>query len=199
MLNEVRADDCCGQHEQGPVEVQPPLEANAQLAETGKPRIGRLYHSAMLSQAFAAFAAPVWQSCLIAVTAPICSASRIVMRLCLHAASRACRAALGCINAFFEQHEPCRLAPLARMTSGVPLASTTIWRLEPSLPRSVGLWPASCPRVFGAEELSSWPGSNQSGRADAGAAAWPDAAFPKRLLHSASPEGHCQPGCETKN
>lgn len=37
------------------------------------------------------------------------------------------------------------MAPLMRITSGMPLASTTICRLEPSLPLSVGLGPFPSP------------------------------------------------------
>lgn len=53
----------------------------------------------------------------------------------------------------------CLLAPLTRMTRGIPLASTTMWRLEPSLPRSVGFRPVSWP-----------PGAWYLGAIDAGPA-----------------------------
>ena len=46
---------------------------------------------------------------------------------------------------FLNIMESCRLAPLNSTTNGTPRASTTMCRLVPSLPRSVGLGPVSWP------------------------------------------------------
>ncbi len=63
--------------------------------------------------------------------------------------------------------------PLTSTTSGMPRASTTMCRLEPSLPLSVGLGPVSWPPGgLGTDERRCSPGSNRSGRAHAGAPAW---------------------------
>ncbi|CAM3839884.1 hypothetical protein DETS111669_29320 [Delftia tsuruhatensis] len=42
--------------------------------------------------------------------------------------------------------ESCLFAPLTKIISGMPLASTKLSRLEPSLLLSVGLGTVSCPR-----------------------------------------------------
>lgn len=92
----------------------------------------------------------------------------------------------------------CLLAPLTRMTRGIPLASTTMWRLEPSLPRSVGFGPVSwCPGGLVPRSHRCWPGSNQSGHVHADAPTWLGAVCARRRWHSsradvASKSCHCR-------
>src|SRR3989475_2397747 len=81
--------------------------------------------------------------------------------------------------------ESCRFAPLTKITSGMPLASTTMCRLEPSLPLSVGFGPVSWPP--GGLVLRShqcWPGSNRFGHVHASESAWLGAAAPRHQRHS---------------
>lgn len=81
--------------------------------------------------------------------------------------------------------ESCLLAPLTKTTSGIPWASTTMCRLEPSLPLSVGFGPVSSPpRGLVPRSHQYSLGSNQSGHAHAGAPTWLDAAAPRRQPHS---------------
>lgn len=81
--------------------------------------------------------------------------------------------------------ESCRFAPLTKITSGMPLASTTRCRFEPSLPLSVGLGPVSCPPGgLAPRSHQCWPGSNRSGRVHASASAWPGATAPRHQRHS---------------
>ena len=77
---------------------------------------------------------------------------------------------------FSNSIESCRFAPLTKTTRGTPRASTTICRLEPSLPLSVGLGPVSGP-PGGLKPMSHQcsPGPNRSDRIRADAAASPDA------------------------
>ena len=94
--------------------------------------------------------------------------------------------------------ESCLLAPLTRIISGMPLASTTRCRLEPSLTRSMGSEPVCC--SFGGLAPRShrcWLGSNQSGHARADAPAWLGANAARRHWHSshasaASRSYHCR-------
>lgn len=51
----------------------------------------------------------------------------------------------GGIYSSLKQHRGCLLAPLTKTTNGIPWASTTMCRLEPSLPLSVGFGPDSSP------------------------------------------------------
>ena len=65
--------------------------------------------------------------------------------------------------------ESCRLAPLTNTTNGMPRASTTICRLEPSLPLSVGLGPVCWPPGgLGLSSRQCWLVPNRSGHAHAG-------------------------------
>lgn len=94
--------------------------------------------------------------------------------------------------------ESCLLAPLTRIISGMPLASTTRCRLEPSLTRSMGSEPVCC--SFGGLAPRSHrcgPSSNQSGHVRAYTPASPDAISASRRWHSshisvASRACHCR-------
>ena len=65
----------------------------------------------------------------------------------------------------------------------MPLASTTMCRLEPSLPLSVGFGPVSWPRVV-PRSHQCWPGSNRFGHVHASESAWPGAAAPRHQRRS---------------
>ncbi len=95
--------------------------------------------------------------------------------------------------------ESCRLAPVTVTASGMPRASTTMCRFDPSLPRSVGLGPVSSP----SGGLKRWPhqGSlvpNRSGRVHAVGAALPDAVGPIHLQRASRVAGASM-SCRCRN
>src|SRR3989475_3548225 len=67
----------------------------------------------------------------------------------------------------------------------MPLASTTMCRLEPSLPLSVGFGPVSWPPGgLVPRSHQCWPGSNRFGHVHASESAWLGAAAPRHQRHS---------------
>lgn len=136
---------------------------------------------------FRCFRYLAWQSdwrCLVASDRHRSACSR---SLCPHAASHLRTrpgkpATTGIASMHFSNSmESCLLAALTRITSGMPLASTTICRLEPSLPLSVGLRPVSWPSGgLAPRSHLCLLGSNQSGHARADVPAWLGANAAKR-------------------
>lgn len=95
--------------------------------------------------------------------------------------------------------ESCLLAPVTVMASGMPRASTTMCRFDPSFPRSVGLGPVSCPPGGWAHwQHQGSPVPNQSGRVHATGEASPHAVAPTRLL-PASLVGVASMSCRCRN
>jgi hypothetical protein len=93
------------------VDVQPTLEADTQLAKAGKPRVGSPHHTAMFTQALAAFDAPPGNPASYAMAAQVRSESRVfiaVVRMQLRGpAPRPSAQSLDCwecIDALFEHH-----------------------------------------------------------------------------------------------
>jgi hypothetical protein len=79
----------------------------------------------------------------------------------------------------------CLFTPLNKITRGMPLASTTMCRLEPSLPLS--RWVGSrflAPGGLVPRSHQCWPGSNRFGHVHASESAWPGATAPRHRRHS---------------
>jgi hypothetical protein len=77
--------------------------------------------------------------------------------------------------------ESCTLAPDCRIANGMPSRSTTRWRFEPDLPRSVGFGPVLAPpRAPVRSPHPGSPDSNQSARLRVAVRAAPDGAAPTR-------------------
>lgn len=185
VVHEARTDNGSGQAEQGDMNVQTPLEANAQLTKTGKPGVRALDYPAMPSEPLAVFYAATGDACSDCTLLQIASAAgkaecSLLGRLRGEpfkpgTAGRVSRVRSNAL-------ESCRLAPVTVIAKGGPRASTTRCRLLPSLPRFVGLGPVSWPP--GGWQRWPHPGSfapNQSGHVHATGKASPDAACSPRL------------------
>jgi hypothetical protein len=86
---------------------------------------------------------------------------------------------------FSNISESCLFAPLTKITSGMPLASTTMCRLEPNLRLSVGFGPVSWPAGgLAPRSHQCCPGSNRSAHVHASGSAWSGATAPRHQRHS---------------
>jgi hypothetical protein len=100
---------------------------------------------------------------------------------------------------FSNISESCLFAPLTKITSGMPLASTTMCRLEPSLPLSIGLGPVSWPPGgLVPRSHQCWPGSNRFGHVHASESAWPGSTVP-RHQRSSSRAGAASKSCRCRS
>lgn len=145
------------------MDVETPLEANAQFAEAGKPGVRTLDHPAVSSQPFLAFyAAPGNARRDPSLFQVLPAAGKVValvrMQFVRAFAGRPFRPGTAGIASTVRSNaiESCRLAPVTVIARGTPRASTTRCRFVPSLPRSVGLGPVSWP-----------PGAGNAGRIQA--------------------------------
>ncbi len=161
-IHEACADDRCRQFQQRFVDIQSSFKADSQLAKTCKPAVRPLHLPAMLAQSLAALDASSGNATNDASLPQVGSASLEVVAfvgvrvdgLLRGCPSKPVIAAIASTH-FSDILESCLFAPLTKITRGMPLASTTMCRLEPSLPQSVGLGPVSWPpRGLGAEEPS---------------------------------------------
>ena len=169
-----------GRADSGRVDVQPPLEANAQLAKACKPSMRSLHHPAMATQPLTALDASSANPAGNATLLQIGAATRVVVALVgMQLRWPATRLALQSpdgwqsIDAFLEHH---RIVPVCtadqhhqrnapRVYDDVPLGA------EFASVRRVGAR-FLAPRGLGTDERRCSPGSNRSGRAYAGAPAW---------------------------
>lgn len=174
--------------------LQLPLESDAQLAKACEPAMRALYNPSMFAQTLAALYsfscnATGDPSSLQIVTATLVVISFVCMQLGWSAPWPAFESfdRWQRIQALLKPHiESCLFAALTSTTRGMPRASTTIWRLQPSLPRSVGLAPVSWPpRGLELTSHQCWPEPNRSDRLDEDIPALPCAGA-ARLLQLAT-------------
>ncbi|MGF6653656.1 hypothetical protein OKW34_004245 [Paraburkholderia youngii] len=132
--------------------VETPFETNAQFAETGKPCMRALDHSAMPPEPLLAFHAATGNtgrdSALLQVTPTAGKVIALVrMQLARGFAGWPFRPETAGMASSVGSNaiESCRLAPVTVMASGMLRASTTMCRFDPSFPRSVGMGPVSWP------------------------------------------------------
>ena len=151
------------------MDIQPSFKADSQLAKACKPAVHPLHHPLVFAQALAALNASSGNAANDAPLPQVGSASLEVVAFCRRAALPVFYGDVLAGQQSQESRprtisnivESCRFAPLTKITSGMPLASTTICRLEPSLPLSVGFGARFLPLGLGTEE-SSWLARLQS-------------------------------------
>jgi len=149
-IHEACAYDRCRQLQQCFVDIQSSFKADSQLAKACKPSVRPLHHPAVLAQPLAALNASFGNPADDAPLSQVGSASLEViafvgMRLrgpFTDSSWQPCNRR-NRIHRFSNILESCLFAPLTKITKGMPQASTTMCRLEPSLPQSVGLGPVS--------------------------------------------------------
>lgn len=146
-IDESRADDGGGQREQGLMNVESPLKSDSQLSKPSKPRVRALYNPTVLVQSLTAFNPSPCDPAQDAFGPQIGPATAVVIAfVCVQFLRTLARPArpLSAGKASMQgsnSMESCRLAPLTRITNEMPRASTTMCRLDPNFPLSVGLGP----------------------------------------------------------
>lgn len=119
------------------------------------------------------------------------AAGVVVALVCVKLAGQPARAALPsfdcryCVYTRLKHHRVMSVALLTKTTNGMPWASTMMCRLEPNLPLSVGLGPASWPPGgLAPRSHQCWHGSNQFDYVREGEQAWLGAVAARYLQHS---------------
>ena len=153
--------------------LQLPLESNAQFSKPRKPAMRAFDNPAVSAKARAAFNAFASNAADDSQAPEVVSAALVVITLVSMQLGRS--AARATSESFDGRHlsnsiESWQFKPLTSITRGTPRASTTMCRLEPSLPVSVGLGPVcGPPGGLVATSRQRSLGSNQSGRPRANA------------------------------
>lgn len=112
------------------MDIQLSFKADSQLAKACKPAVRPLHHPPVFAQPLAALNASSGNPANDAPLPQVGSASLEVVAF---------------VGVHLGWSFTCRFTPLNKITRGMPLAFTTMCRLEPSLPLSVGLGPVSWP------------------------------------------------------
>lgn len=128
--------------------IEAPREANPELAESREPGMPALDHPTMPPELLATFDTAASNTDLDVALSQIASAtSKVISFVGVQFGRPFARLPFrpGTAGMASNAIESCRLAPVIVTARGMPRASTTMCRFEPSLPRSVGLGPVSWP------------------------------------------------------